>query len=95
MGELSKRMMVSGGNISGIATQLEAEGFITRSPVPGNRRTFCVCLTEVGERQFSKIAAQHEQWVIEMLGHLSGGEVDQLMESLKKVKAGLANNGGR
>ncbi len=95
MGELSKRMMVSGGNISGIATQLEAEGFITRSPVPGNRRTFCVCLTEVGERQFSKIAAQHEQWVIEMLGHLSGGEVDQLMESLKKVKAGLANKGGR
>lgn len=32
MGELSQRMMVSGGNISGIATQLEGEGLINRSP---------------------------------------------------------------
>ena len=46
MGDLSQRMMVSGGNVSGIATQLEKEGLISREPVPGNRRAFCVTLTE-------------------------------------------------
>ncbi|GIR69711.1 MAG: hypothetical protein CM15mP74_09620 [Halieaceae bacterium] len=40
MGDLSQRMMVSGGNVSGIASQLEAEGLISREPVPGNRRAF-------------------------------------------------------
>ena len=91
MGELSQRMMVSGGNISGIATQLESEGLIDRSPVPGNRRTYCVRLTERGREQFVRMARLHEQWVIEMLGDLSLKEVDQMMHGLKKLKAGLAS----
>jgi DNA-binding MarR family transcriptional regulator len=90
MGELSQRMMVSGGNISGIATQLEGEGFIDRSPVEGNRRMFCVRLTPKGLAQFQRMAARHEEWVVEMLGGLGMREVNNMMLGLKKIKQQLA-----
>ena len=89
MGELSQRMMVSGGNVSGLATQLVAEGLVERNPVPGNRRTFIVKLTPKGTRLFAKIAREHEKWVIGMLGHLSAEDVNTLMTLLRKVKNGL------
>ena len=86
MGELSARMMVSGGSVSGLATQLEGEGLISREPVPENRRTFCVTLTPLGKRKFAEMAIQHERWVMEMLGCLSPPEIDDLMASLKRLK---------
>ena len=86
MGELSKRMMVSGGNISGIAAQLADEGLIDRCQVPNNRRTFIVTLTQKGRDEFETIAKAHERWVIEMLGQLDQDDVNQLMNLLLKVK---------
>lgn len=89
MGELSGRMMVSGGNVSGLATQLVAEGLVERNAAPGNRRSFIVKLTPRGTELFSRMAREHEEWVIEMLGHLSGEDVEHLMRLLRQVKAGL------
>lgn len=94
MGELSKRMMVSGGNISGIAAQLESEGLIDRTPVPGNRRTFCVRLTKVGQSQFTRMAIRHEQWVIDMMAELDVHDVEALMAGLKKIKHRVVEDGG-
>jgi DNA-binding MarR family transcriptional regulator len=92
MGELSKQMMVSGGNVSGIASQLESEGLIDRAPMPNNRRTFCVKLTEEGKQRFSEMAEAHEQWVIELLGHLSSDDQQRLMATLRRVKLGIADS---
>ncbi len=89
MGELSKRMMVSGGNVSGIATQLVNEGLVQRSPQPDNRRSVVVKLTAKGARVFSRMAEEHEQWVIGMLGHLNNKEAEQLMQLLRRVKEGI------
>jgi len=89
MGELSKRMMVSGGNISGIAAQLVDEGLIDRCQVPSNRRTFIVTLTQKGRNEFETIAKAHERWVIEMLGQLDQDDAKQLMNLLLKVKKTL------
>lgn len=89
MGDLSQRMMVSGGNVSGLATQLVAEGLIERNPAPGNRRTFIVKMTPKGARFFSRMAREHEAWVISMLGHLPAADVDDLMRLLKSVKERL------
>jgi DNA-binding MarR family transcriptional regulator len=90
MGELSQRMMVSGGNVSGIANQLEGEGFIDRSPVPDNRRTLCVTLTEKGRGRFADMASAHEGWVVEMLGDLSQSEHQQIMKHLGQLKRGVS-----
>ncbi len=86
MGELSKRMMVSGGNTSGIAAQLVKEGLIDRRPEPGNRRTFIVKLTPKGKRLFARMAVRHEQWVIALLGQFNQKEVSDLMRLLARVK---------
>lgn len=86
MGDLSQRMMVSGGNVSGIAVQLEGEGLISREPVPGNRRAFCVTLTRAGQMRFAEMAEAHEAWVTECLGNLSGTETEQMMSVLKHIK---------
>jgi len=89
MGELSQRMMVSGGNVSGIANQLEGEGLIDRSPVPDNRRTLCVKLTDKGRRRFVDMALAHEGWVVEMLGDLSQTEHQQIMQHLAQLKCAV------
>lgn len=99
MGELSRRMMVSGGNVSGLSTQLVKEGLVSRSTLPEDRRTYMVTLTPVGKKFFAKIAKRHEEWVIELLGDLSHDDVDQLAELLAKVKTTVSKHsvsgGGR
>src|SRR5512134_3091261 len=48
MSELSRRLMVTGGNVTGLTDQLVAEGLVDRHPVPGDRRAFAVRLTAGG-----------------------------------------------
>lgn len=89
MGELSERMMVSGGNVSGIASQLEDEGLISKTPVTGNRRAYCAQLTRKGRQRFAEMARAHEEWLRELLDGLPPDETHQLMESLRSIKLEL------
>jgi DNA-binding MarR family transcriptional regulator len=89
MGELSQRLMVTGGNITGITDQLEAEGLVVRAPHPSDRRSFSVCLTTAGKRQFRKMAVTHEQWVIELLAGWDSDEKAQVYGLLASLKTHL------
>ena len=60
MKELSRRMMVTSGNITGITDQLEAEGLVERAEVEGDRRAYLVRLTPKGRQQFNAMAQAHE-----------------------------------
>ena len=86
MGELSRRMMVTGGNVTGITDQLVAEGWVKRTPVRDDRRAYVVKLTPTGKRAFDRIASTHEDWVIGLLGGLTQKDRDQLSRLLAKVK---------
>jgi DNA-binding MarR family transcriptional regulator len=86
MSELSQRLMVSGGNVTGITDQLEREGLVLRTRHPGDRRAYTVKLTEKGLRRFREMAARHEQWMIELLGGLSREEKDAMIRELGKLK---------
>lgn len=86
MNELSKRLMVSGGNVTGITDQLEREGLVARTPCPGDRRAFTVKLTDTGLKRFREMAARHELWIIELLGGLSRDEKETMISELWKVK---------
>ena len=87
MNELSKRMMVTGGNITGITDQLAGEGLVERVDVAGDRRACRICLTPAGRKQFSGMARAHEAWVVQALGGLNDKEVATLHRLLGKVKA--------
>lgn len=86
MGELSKRMMVTGGNITSITDQLEQEKLVVRVPDPTDRRAFSVKLTPAGRRTFKRMAAVHEQWITELLGGVSKADKTQLIELLSQLK---------
>ncbi|MDX3907755.1 MAG: MarR family transcriptional regulator [Pigmentiphaga sp.] len=89
MGELSQRMMVTGGNVTGITDQLEEEKLVVREPAPEDRRAFVVKLTPSGRRAFAKMAAVHEQWIIELFSSLPAASKDTLIELLSQLKQGL------
>jgi DNA-binding MarR family transcriptional regulator len=86
MNELSRRMMVTGGNVTGITDQLVAEGLVERIEVQGDRRAYCVRLTPKGRRQFHDMARQHEDWIVEAFAGLTDKEISTLHKLLGKVK---------
>ena len=86
MKELSHRLMVTGGNVTGITDQLVAEGLVERVGVEGDRRAFRVRLTDRGRANFTDMAQQHERWIVAAFDGLSAKELEQLYRLLGKVK---------
>jgi DNA-binding MarR family transcriptional regulator len=89
MGELSRRMMVTGGNITGITDQLEREKLVIRVPDPRDRRVYTVKLTEAGRRTFADMAVVHEGWIAELLQDISPDDKGQLITLLSQMKQHL------
>lgn len=86
MKELSRHLMVTGGNVTGIVDPLEQAGLVERAPEPADRRAFRVRLTRAGRKAFAEMAAEHEQWIVELVAGLSRREHAELYKLLAKVK---------
>jgi DNA-binding MarR family transcriptional regulator len=86
LGELSQRMMVSNGNVTGLAERLVEQGLLDRRPSPNDRRAQIVSLTAEGRRTFRAMARTHEDWIAQIFAGLDAADVDQLMELLAKTK---------
>jgi DNA-binding MarR family transcriptional regulator len=82
MTELSRFLMVSNGNVTGIIDRLVAEGVVVRRPHEEDRRAVFVHLTPKGARQFAAMANAHEAWVNELLGRFSVQETETLLALL-------------
>lgn len=87
MGELSKRMMVTGGNVTGITDQLVAEGLVVREDSPKDRRAYIVKLTTEGRRSFRKMTEAHETWVVDLFAGMDEKQRNQLYELLAALKS--------
>ncbi len=86
MNELSRRMMVTGGNVTGITDQLVAEGLVDRVDVEGDRRAYRVRLTAKGRKMFNDMASEHERWIVEAFAGLNDKDIASLHRLLGKVK---------
>ena len=86
MNELSRRMMVTGGNITPVTDQLVKEGWVERMELPHDRRAWLVRLTPAGRSLFKKMAKRHESWIVAAFSSLSQRDVHQLHELLGQVK---------
>ena len=86
MNELSRRMMVTGGNVTGITDQLVAEALVERIDVEGDRRAWRVRLTPKGRDAFDDMARAHEGWIVEAFAALDDDEIASLHLLLGKVK---------
>ena len=88
MSELSARMMVTRGNITGITSQLVAEGLLNRIEVPGDKRASRIMLTAQGRKQFNAMATEHENWIVQAFGGLTHNDIQSLHALLGRVKQG-------
>lgn len=89
LGEVSRRMMVSNGNVTGLATRLEAEGLVERRAQPGDRRAQLLRLTPKGRREFARQSTAHEGWVADLLGGLPIASRTTLFSLLDRTKASV------
>ena len=90
MSVLSRYLMVTGGNVTGLADELEKEKLVERLVEPHDRRSSRVTLTKKGHRLFDKLATTHEAWIAAMFGGMASGDMRQLHELLGKLRVQLA-----
>jgi DNA-binding MarR family transcriptional regulator len=93
MGELSSRLMVSGGNVTGLVEGLRREGLVGRKAHPGDRRSQIIRLTAKGRRFFDSMTPVHEQWIDRLLGRMTRDEMEELFALLGKLKRSTRSQG--
>ncbi|HYC02226.1 MAG TPA: MarR family transcriptional regulator [Azospirillaceae bacterium] len=86
MGDLSRRLMVSNGNVTGLAERLVEEGLVLRSRAKEDKRTQLVALTPKGRQEFERMAARHEEWIAAAFAGLSDRDAATLMDLLGRAK---------
>lgn len=86
MNELSRHLMVTGGNVTGIVDPLEKAGLVERTPEPADRRAYRVRLTRAGRKAFAEMARTHEEWIVELLAGLPRKEHAEIYKLLGKLK---------
>lgn len=89
LGELSKRLMVSPGNITAVIKRLVDDGFIIRAHNPSDRRENIVLMTEFGREKFGQMAAAHEEWIRNLTADLTPADLRALMGLLQKMKGSV------
>jgi DNA-binding MarR family transcriptional regulator len=95
LGELSQRMMVSNGNVTGLAERLVEQGLLDRRASPTDRRAQLVSLTAEGRRVFRAMARTHEDWIADIFAGLAPDDIEALMLLLAKTKGSARKAMGR
>jgi DNA-binding MarR family transcriptional regulator len=90
MSELSRRLMVSGGNVTSLTDQLVGEGLVERRAMRGDRRAFLVRLTASGRRSFLAMAREHERWIVDLTSELPAADRERLHALLGRLKGSLS-----
>lgn len=89
MNALSRLLMVTGGNVTGLTDELEREALVLRVNDPTDRRAWRVRLTPKGRRLFETMAREHEEWIVELLGGLDETMTQQLYQALGVLRVQL------
>ena len=90
MSALSRYLMVTGGNVTGLTDELEKDGMVQRDAEPGDRRSYRVALTPKGRKVFERMASEHEGWVIELFGGIADADRQQLYTLLGRLRVQLS-----
>ena len=86
MSELSRELMVSNGNVTGVIDRLEKSGFVTRERPEHDRRIQYIELTPRGRTEFDDMARHHENWLADLFAELSLADMAELQQLLLKTR---------
>jgi DNA-binding MarR family transcriptional regulator len=92
MRALSRFLMVTGGNVTGLTDELERDGLVVREGSPEDRRAWILRLTAKGRRSFEAMAQVHEQWILELFKGLDAKTVQQLYAQLGALRVQLVRD---
>jgi DNA-binding MarR family transcriptional regulator len=95
MTELSRFLMVSNGNVTGIIDRLVADKLVVRKAPVDDRRAIIVQLTAKGASQFLRIAKSHEAWVDTLLSDFDSAESEVIIRHLDGLATRIRNGGLR
>lgn len=90
MGALSRALLVSNGNVTQLTQKLKRDGLIEVAPLPSDRRTQIVRMTEEGAQQFHKLARAHNDWIDQMLAGLDFSQRERMYVALGTMKISIA-----
>jgi DNA-binding MarR family transcriptional regulator len=89
--ELSRRLLVTAGNLTGIVDRLHAEGLVRRSVHPADRRAFRLTVTPKGRRLVRRAQRRHHRALTALLGEVSARDLRQLRRLLDRLRASAAS----
>lgn len=92
LGELSKRTMVTNGNVTGLVERLEADGLIVRETPDGDRRVTVAKLTPRGQEHFSAMAAAHESWLRDLMTDVDAKAIRLLLSNVSDIKKSVTRH---
>ncbi len=95
MGELSHRLMVRNGNVTGLIDRLVAEGLVERRTDETDRRAQLVQLTSAGTRAFDAMTPVHQAWIADAMTPLDAADKVRLLNLLAKLKSAPTTNEAR
>lgn len=88
-GELTRALLVTAGNVTGIVDRLVREGLVERHPLPTDRRTCVVRLTRRGRRTVGQAIRRHRRDVQAVLAAVPPGELRRLRQALGRAMRAL------
>ena len=89
MTALSRRLMVTNGNVTALIERLAREGLVHRQARSGDRRVQLVRLTPAGRRSLEAMTPEHREWLAGMFAGLTRAERDRLHELVGKLKTSV------
>lgn len=85
-GELVKKILKSGANLTTVVDSLERKGLVDRVKSQKDRRRISVQLTEAGESLIARVFPRHAEITCRELKFLTTAEKKQLIAILRKFK---------
>ncbi|MFC5442462.1 MarR family winged helix-turn-helix transcriptional regulator [Rhizobium halophytocola] len=92
LGELSKRTMVTNGNVTGLVERLEVDGLVIRETPGADRRVTVARLTDQGRDSFARMAAAHEGWLHDMMADVEPATIERLLSEMELLKRSAQNH---
>jgi len=93
LSEISEKLNVTEGNITGIIDRLEREGYVYRERDKDDRRVIHIKLAPEGERIYNEVYPGYRQRIDQLMGCLTEEEQKQLSYLLDKLRRGIEEIG--
>ena len=92
--QLSRKLTVTSGNLTGIVDRLAREGFVYREPDHVDRRVVWIRLTDKGCQVITELVPSHMKKIESMFSSLPRKSLSHLRELLGQCRAVLEDSAG-